>query len=147
MNVIVYNEQTDLLINPTTAEPVVRYVLEKEQIKADEVVVFFVSEEVICELHRDFFNDPSPTDCITFPLDDMCLGEVFICPKIALDRQASADEEVADTPYQETTLYLIHTILHLIGYEDTEPVKRAVMHERQQLYLNELIQKNLLLSA
>ena len=52
--------------------------------------VYFVTMKEICRLHDQFFNDPSPTDCITFPIDldpataDRYLGDIFIAPEAAL---------------------------------------------------------------
>ena len=52
--------------------------------ECDEVNIYFVDTQAISQLHKDFFNDPSPTDCIYFPIDDTIglipyrlLGEVF----------------------------------------------------------------------
>ena len=93
-------------------------------ITCDEVAIHFVSEREICELHAQFFDDPSPTDCITLPIEQApgyhCLGEFFVCPAVLLD-----EEE----PYTEATLCIAHSILHLIGYHDHTDAMRAKENE------------------
>ena len=92
--------------------------------KTQEVSILFVGKRKSGELHGQFFGDASPTDCMTFPVDDDFLGECVICPKVAL-------EENPSDPYSEVSLYLIHCLLHLIGYEDTDKEKRKTMYKEQ----------------
>lgn len=114
--------------------------------RPDELAVYFISEKEIADMHDEFFDDPSSTDCISFPIDDSFLGEIFVCPRVACDRLLKQSEELTETPYQETTLYLIHGLLHLLGYNDIDPDDRKKMEAVQERLLSELIQKNLLLS-
>ena len=115
-----------------------------------EIVFHFVSQETISELHSEYFNDPSPTDCITFPVDQNgdnsdgnILGEVFICPKVAIEY----GKEHGEDPYCEATLYLIHGLLHLLGYEDTEETPRLQMRQKESECLKHLSKKNVFLSS
>ena len=97
--------------------------------------VYFVTMKEICRLHDQFFNDPSPTDCITFPIDldpataDRYLGDIFIAPEAAL---AYPD------PYEETTLYLVHGLLHLIGYDDLTPIEKKKMRRKEKSCMRRL---------
>lgn len=110
------------------------------KVNCDEVHINFVSETAICKLHKDFFNDPSPTDCITLPIDNdesfgyLLLGEVFICPKAALSYP---------DPLIETTRYLIHTLLHLVGYEDADAQGRSLMRRKERALLSYFKKNNL----
>lgn len=147
MHIFIQNTQEDLLIDVTSVEPVVRYVLASEGRKTDEITVHFVTEEKISALHTEFFDDPSPTDCITLPIDVEetedynILGEVFICPKTAL----RFTETHGGDPYEETTLYLVHTLLHLLGYDDLEKAKQAEMRAGEARHLKSLKEQNFLL--
>lgn len=118
-----------------------KVVLEKYKVICEEVAIHFVTSSKISKLHQEFFQDPSITDCITFPIDDpyskkercICLGEVFICPVYAKKYSASYGKDV----YEELSLYAIHGILHLLGYDDQTPAQKKVMrrHEKQCLKL------------
>ena len=41
------------------------------------------------------------------------------------------------TAQEELLLYVIHGALHLVGYDDTTPRKRAVMRKRERHYLSQ----------
>jgi probable rRNA maturation factor len=126
----IFNSQSALPIDRGSLRKVVIFFLEKKKISCKEISVYLVGEKKMVELHKRFFNDPTPTDCMTFPLDKDFLGELFICPKAALEANHKA-------PYEEVTLYLFHCLLHLLGYEDTDNKKKARMryHERRLMNL------------
>lgn len=113
------------------------------KIATDEVSFYFVSETAICKLHQDFFNDPSSTDCITLPIDSTekkegdyhVLGEAFICPKTAI---VYAKKHQID-PYEEVYRYVIHCLLHLIGYTDTSRKERARMKRKESACLKKVV--------
>lgn len=127
----------------------VSFLLSELKISTDEIIIHFVTEGKISSLHKDFFNDPTSTDCITFPLDPPTthkdsyhvIGELFICPKTALiySKKHSIDK------YQELYRYLIHCILHLIGYDDLEPQPRERMKRKERALLKKLQEKSLLI--
>lgn len=144
----VYDTQKDLSIDQDSVRQLVRsLLLDFLKIEVDEMIVNFVTPYKIKKLHKDFFNDPSLTDCISFPLDDQdsnnpytLLGEIFVCPYTAIDY---SKKNQAD-PYLETSLYIVHGILHLIGYDDIEEKERIKMRKMEKKSLDFLIQHNLL---
>jgi probable rRNA maturation factor len=151
MKIAVFNQQTDLVLHLVSVRPIVKEVLKQERVRTDEVAVYFVSSETICSLHQKFFNDPSPTDCISLPVDSVeeqpcgyhLLGEVFVCPKTAIDYT----QALSDAAYNETTLYLVHALLHLIGYKDIEEEEKRIMLEAERGLMHHLSNKQLLLKG
>jgi probable rRNA maturation factor len=127
---------------------VVFFLFELLQIKTDEISIQFVSEKKISQLHDLFFQDPTPTDCITFPIDSIAcesdryhlLGEIFICPKIA--KQYAEKHHI--NPFEELCRYVIHGILHLMGFKDEKPDLRAQMKRKENACLRRLRQRGLL---
>ena len=117
------------------------------KIDCDEVSIHLVDTKTISRLHAQFFDDPTTTDCITFPMDDpseegcQMLGEVFVCPATALDY---AKKRGLD-PYRETTLYIVHGILHLIGYDDIDPKERRTMRTKERQTMAHLEENGCLL--
>jgi len=117
------------------------------KIDTDEVSFYFVSERTICKLHQDFFNDPTSTDCITLPLDPPgkkegvyhVLGEAFICPKTAITY--AKKHKIA--PQAEVCRYVIHCLLHLIGYTDTATKERSLMKRKERACLKKLLSSRL----
>lgn len=138
MEVVVTHRQQALAIAVDSVQAVVRAVLAKEGCGCDEVAVYFVSQAEISQLHEEHFQDPTPTDCISFPMDSSreeggywFLGEVFVCPEVAVNYAASRGED----PYREVMLYVIHGVLHLLGMDDQEPSERRKMRRRERLHL------------
>ncbi len=148
MKVLVFDQQEDLPLAPESVKPIVKHILAQEKRHTDEVAVYFVGTEEISRLHKEFFNDPTTTDCISFPLDQdqsleyHNLGEIFICPKTAVDYALKNDGDV----YLETTLYLVHGMLHLLGLDDIEEDDRQKMRAAEQRILEPLIRQKILLS-
>ncbi|MCH9626674.1 MAG: Endoribonuclease YbeY [Chlamydiales bacterium] len=147
MKVLVFNQQDDLAIRVDSVKPVIQHLLTQEKRATDEVAVYFVSTQEISHLHQEFFNDSTTTDCISFPLDQEeetgyhVLGEIFICPMTALDFV----QKTGGDCYQELTLYLVHGMLHLIGYDDIEENKRLEMRAAEARNMEPLIRQKLLL--
>lgn len=102
-----------------------------KQISSDEVSIHFVDKDEISRLHGDFFNDPSPTDCISFPIDApdenkgeyTVLGEIFVCPQVGIEYAIKNNQD----PYVEVSLYVIHGLLHLLGFDDQSEEEKVIM--------------------
>ena len=149
MDIHIFDNQTDLSISANEVKQIVEQVLADENRKCDEVAIHFVGEATICHLHADHFGDPSPTDCISFPMDDVkekgynVLGEVFVCPLTAIKYAKEHKED----PYIETTLYIIHGLLHLLGYDDLEDETDKAMRAAETKHLNTLKTLNMCLKG
>ncbi len=139
MKILLRNAQKDMRISLTEIRKVVVHLQKYLGFSTDEISLHFVSQSAIQKLHKELFDDPTSTDCITCPLDAPkektgyhVLGEVFICPKTALEY---AKKHHID-PKEELLLYVAHGILHLLGYEDTTLQKRKRMIKKQKACMN-----------
>ena len=143
----IYNEQQDLPLSVKSVERMVLFLLDVLSISTDEIIIHFVTKKKISQIHQDFFDDPSPTDCITFPIDSpndeptghSILGELFVCPKIAIEYGKKHQID----PYEETSRYVIHSLLHLIGYDDLTPDEYTQMHAKENSCVELLIQNKM----
>lgn len=131
MQVEVYTSTWSHSIDKSSVAKAVKHLLEK--ISCELVIVQFVGKKKIQSLHKKYFSDPSPTDCITFPIDPpdkKChvLGEIFICLQVAKEYA----KKHAIPLEEEITLYLIHGILHLLGYDDLEPKEKERMRKKEK---------------
>ena len=148
MNVDVINKQTSLNISTENVQLIVKEVLYLENKTCDEIAVYFVDTAEISALHEKFFDDPSPTDCISFPIDsqektDYCiLGDVFVCPQTAIEY---ASQHNTDS-HSETTLYIVHGILHLLGYDDITEKDYVIMKKKESKHMDNLKQKGVVLN-
>lgn len=126
----------------------ISFLLNDLKVCTHEIIFHFVTDRKICKVHKDYFNDPTSTDCITFPIDPPCkeislfhlLGEAFICPKVALNY---AQQHKLD-PREELMRYVVHCLLHLLGYDDIQPDERAKMKRKENSCLKKIARKGLL---
>jgi probable rRNA maturation factor len=143
LKINIYNRQKALLISPSSAKKVVRALFDFLSVSCDEISFYFVTEKTIVDLHDKHFNDPTPTDCITFPIDDSYLGDIFICPAIAIQYASSKDLD----PLEETLLYMIHGVLHLLKFNDLEPKERSCMRKKEKSCMRHLKKIKLTLTS
>lgn len=148
MIVNVFNEQSSLQLSIEQVQKLVECVILENNRTCDAVNIYFVDTPTICDLHDQFFNDPSPTDCISFPLDDgdeiafeNILGEVFVCPDTAI---AYALENNLNC-YEEVSLYIVHGLLHLMGYDDVDEESLLEMRKAEAHHIECLRQRHLIL--
>lgn len=147
MRIKIFNSQKDLRFSKKKIKETVFFLFDLLQITTDEISIQFVTEKKICDMHRLFFQDPSITDCITFPIDSPkktnsyhLLGEIFICPKVA--KQYAEKNRIH--PFEELCRYIVHGILHLIGFEDEEPHLKTKMKRKENFCMKHLKQRGLL---
>lgn len=150
MLIEIINDQKDLSIDTDSAKEILRYLLIQLKVRCDEISLHFVDKKTICELHDTFFQDPSPTDCITFPIDEQedgsfyrVLGEVFVCPLVGIEYAQENDLD----PYEEVCLYMIHGLLHLLGFDDIEEKDRLNMRKKEEWCMKKLKAKKIKLNS
>jgi probable rRNA maturation factor len=96
-------------------------------VEMEALEVSLVSEEEIARIHGEFFDDPTPTDVITFAHGELVIGV----------EAAAAEAEVRDWPLErELLLYLIHGFLHLQGLDDQLPEQFEEMRRLQEEILD-----------
>jgi probable rRNA maturation factor len=95
-----------------------------------------VNDAHIGRLNREYLGHEGPTDCLSFDLrdpgsDHAIEGEIVVSWETAR-READARGHSAQA---ELTLYAIHGLLHLLGYDDHEAEDAALMHEAEDRIL------------
>ena len=146
MDITVIDSQESLAIDTQCVKNLVSAVTSYIDLVGQSIEILFVTPEESGAIHEEHFDDPSPTDCMTFPLSEIHdvespLGSCVICPEVALQYSI----ENAGDPYQELSLYIVHTLLHMKGMIDTTDEGEAEMRKWESLCINELKTKNLLL--
>jgi probable rRNA maturation factor len=113
-------------------------VLEGEGVSNAAISLAFVDNSTIHRLNKQFLDHDEPTDVITFPLSGpgakSLEGELVIGVEIGIEQAAERGHDVLI----ELTLYVIHGLLHLCGYDDHSERDRAAMREREQHHLRKL---------
>ncbi len=105
-------------------------------ISSQRVSILFCNNNFIKKLNKKYFKKTSSTDVIVFPLKDELepdyLGEIVV----SVEAATKVAEKIGCKWQDELKLYLIHGILHLLGYDDRTRLKRAIMEEKQRQLFN-----------
>ncbi len=126
--------KTDFVLSEESFSQVAKKVLSGENREREIVSLVFVGPLEIQELNKKFRGKDSPTDVLSFNLDEPeHLGEIVICPEV-VKKQATE----YGVPFQEELLRMyIHGILHLLGYDhEVSPEEEKRMMEKQEAYLS-----------
>jgi probable rRNA maturation factor len=94
-----------------------------------EVEVIIVRDSKIAKIHKEFMNDPSATDVITFQH-----GEIIV----SADTASRVGPKHGNDQDAELCLYIIHGLVHLAGWDDHEPKEAAEMKVIQDRILKKV---------
>ncbi|NLY08651.1 MAG: rRNA maturation RNase YbeY [Tissierellia bacterium] len=105
-----------------------------------EVSISFVGDEEIRELNNEYREKDSVTDVLSFPMEmdfpikPMPLGDVVI----NLDRAKQQAEEYGHSVKRELIYLLVHSILHLNGFDHEDEEDKAEMRLSEEAIMGDL---------
>lgn len=147
MKITVRNLQKKIPVSPKEIKKIILNVLLFERIKKRaEITVCIVEDKKIKELNRKFLGKNEATDVLAFDGSASSFGSARDGPSVP--RHISADIVIStDTALRnakafrtnaskEIKLYLIHGILHLLGYDDHSPKDKKLMRDKEKKYVN-----------
>lgn len=132
MKIIIKNLQDKIPIYPKRIKKAILKTLSEEGVKkSGEITVCFLNNKEIKELNLMYLGKNISTDVIAFDnsLDSksaILLGDIAVSTDMAI-RNARAFKT---TPFYETYLYVVHGVLHLLGYDDRTPKERKIMQDK-----------------
>ncbi len=117
------------------------YALDAVRVHPDaELAITMVDVAAMELLHVEWMDEPGPTDVLSWPMDELrpgtddkptppgLLGDVVLCPEVALGQAETAGHSLMDELFILTT----HGILHLLGFDHAEPDEEREMFELQK---------------
>lgn len=141
-------------------EEVCVYALEKEEvIQKCQISLLFVNNEEIREINKETRNIDKVTDVLSFPMLDYPKGKVFKDVYkdkkfdvmymdqdelvlgdmvLSLERAMEQSEEYNHSFKREVCYLIVHSILHLLGYDHMEDDEKKIMRSREEEILNGL---------
>ena len=134
ISVAITNRQKRLPIDRRRMRRIVQAIARDVGIADGQIGIAVVDDATIAKLHHEYLNDPEPTDVLSFALDrspGYLEGEVIVSADTAIASAARFKSSAAN----ELLLYVIHGTLHLVGYDDATPKKRATMRRHEKKYL------------
>lgn len=116
--------------------------LRAERVDHAKVSIAVLDAAGMSRLHHQYLGRKGPTDVLSFDLrgDDAAAridGEIVVCADVARERAAERSSKLSDAK-AELALYVVHGLLHLIGYDDRRPREFKRMHAREDQILIKL---------
>jgi probable rRNA maturation factor len=112
------------------------------RLKDYELGLHLVAASEMTRLNKQFLDHLGSTDVITFDYGEetesasssTLHGEVFIC----IDDAVKQARRFRTTWQSELARYLVHGVLHLLGYDDLQPRARSELKREENRLLREL---------
>lgn len=149
----VADNQECLPVDAESVRIVVQRTLAAEEVSAATISVAIVDDSTIHELNRQYLDHDFETDVLSFLLESSggepkgeepsgtprghgktIDGEIIVSAEFAV-RLAP---EFGWGPLDEMTLYIVHGLLHLCGYDDQTETEVSVMRQREKDILHAL---------
>jgi probable rRNA maturation factor len=104
-----------------------------------ELGIHLVAADEMARINEHYLQHEGSTDVITFNYREgknsgPVLGEIFIC----IDDSIKQAKEFRTTWQSEVVRYVVHGVLHLLGYDDLKPDLRRVMKREENRLVNSL---------
>lgn len=107
----------------------------KEGHRISELSYIFCSDAYLLEINRAYLDHDTLTDIITFDhatVPGRLIGDVYI----SIERVRENAEKFNVSETEELLRVMIHGVLHLCGYKDTQKDQRALMRKKEDTYIS-----------
>lgn len=141
-------------------EEICIYALEKEEVRQKcQISLLFVNNDEIRKINKETRNIDKATDVLSFPMLDYPKGKVFkdvykdkrfdvmymdqdelVLGDMVLSLERAMEQSIEyNHSFKREVCYLIvHSILHLLGYDHMEDDEKKIMRAREEEILNGL---------
>ncbi len=123
-----------------------------------EVSVTIVTKERIHEMNYEYRQVDRPTDVLSFPMmeyeepadfesdmflrslsvspdtDEVILGDIVLCAEVICEQA----KEYGHSELREFSFLVVHSMLHLFGYDHMEEEEREQMEQTQRMIMEQL---------
>ncbi len=136
IHLTIFNISKCPFLSRKKTEKVVSFLLRAHGINNTKLSIIFVTDRQIKTLNRLYRRKNRYTDVLSFAMrEGVCikkdadiLGDIVI----SVDR-ARAQAKIFGTSFkEEMELYIIHGVLHLLGYDDEKPAAGKKMREKEK---------------
>jgi len=136
MNLVVANRQRRQKINSRLLKEIVGGLFAELQITDAELGINLVAAREMALVNETFLNHTGSTDVITFDHRETVRksrvattihGELFVC----VDDAIAQAKEFKTNWQSEVVRYIVHGVLHLLGYDDLKPQLRRTMKREE----------------
>ena len=147
MNVVITNRQRVQIIDLRLLKKITRALLAELEVEKAEIGICLVAAPEMTRLNETFLKHKGPTDVITFDHSDpssqtpdpspQIHGEIFIC----VDEAVLQARQFGTGWQSEVIRYIVHGVLHLLGFDDSSAGVRRKMKREENRLLREIIRR------
>jgi len=131
-------------LDSTALHHTIRHVLDAEGATLVHLSIVLTGHDTVRRLNQSYLEHDYDTDVLAFSLRDgpapapsntdetTVEGEVYV----DLDTAAERHDEFGTSFEEEAYRYVIHGVLHLVGYDDATESGQAAMHDKEDQYLD-----------
>lgn len=157
------NRQEKISVSNALSEEltnVIEFALKEEEVDIKcEVSLLFVDNEEIKEINKDTRGIDRETDVLSFPMleyegkkvfkdlykdhkfsqsdfdgEELVLGDIVL----SLEKALEQSQEYNHSFEREASYLVVHSVLHLLGYDHMEEEDKVIMRSREEDILNKL---------
>ncbi|AGX42105.1 rRNA maturation RNase YbeY [Clostridium saccharobutylicum] len=151
-------EVSEILIE--NLKKVIQFTLMEEEVDVEcEVSLLFVDNEEIREINNETRSIDRETDVLSFPMleyqdkkvfkqlyknyefsqsdfdgNELVLGDIVL----SLEKALEQSKEFNHSYEREASYLVVHSVLHLLGYDHIEEEDKVIMRSREEEILNKL---------
>lgn len=140
VKIIIKNFQNKIPISPKRIKITILEALDSESVKeSGDITVCLVNDKKIKELNRKYLQRNNPTDVLAFNLTGRrSSGKIFADIVVSTDTAIRNAKIFKTNPLYEVYLYIIHGLLHILGYGDKNTKQRKMMQEKADNIIKKL---------
>nr|WP_279303689.1 rRNA maturation RNase YbeY [Salinibacter ruber] len=129
-----------------TLRHVIHHVVDAEGASLTHLSLVLTDHDTVRRLNQSYLDHDYDTDVLSFSLregpapssgasGEGIEGEVYV----DLDTAAERHDEFDTSFEREAYRYVVHGLLHLVGYDDAQPAGQDKMREKEDQYLNAVL--------
>lgn len=115
----------------------VAFLAQRERANFAEVDIAVVTSREIAALNRRYLNHAGATDVLSFDLSEPGAEAITAQLVVCGQRAVSQARRYGHGPQRELLLYVVHGLLHLLGYDDTTHSAASHMGREQDKLLDD----------
>jgi len=129
--VLICSTQKVMRVPRKKLDRLIRFVARRGHVRLGQVDLAVVTSRQIAAMNRRYLGRGGATDVLAFDLSDggePLEGQLVVCGDVAVRE----GRRRGTGPQRELMLYVVHGLLHLLGYDDARPPGARRMAERQE---------------
>ena len=138
MKIGIKNLQKKLTIKPKKIRELILNILKGEKKgESGYINICFADDALIKKFNSRFLKNNSSTDVLAFNLNDDKIGKILLADiMISADTAINNAARFKTEPEYELMLYVTHGVLHILGYDDRDRVKKKQMRKKELEYVH-----------